>query len=164
MLASLASGLPPVKWIPTTTNSIPPNALKGGHDTDGTPLYIARAWFQGGLHVGFACRTRPEGCSISYGGFEHIIENYEILVLVGNPASLRWFDHHGQFDPTDAKVIGAMPVEAGRESMGSPLYICRSVINGGLYIGKCGPVLKHGHYPYQGIEHLEISYQVLCRV
>ncbi|OAJ40318.1 hypothetical protein, variant [Batrachochytrium dendrobatidis JEL423] len=37
-------GPPPVTWVGTIGNSIPANAIPGGNEKDGLPLYIARGW------------------------------------------------------------------------------------------------------------------------
>ncbi|KAJ1340387.1 hypothetical protein BSLG_004980, partial [Batrachochytrium salamandrivorans] len=38
--------LSPVTWVGTLGNSIPANAIVGGQEADGLPLYIARGWIE----------------------------------------------------------------------------------------------------------------------
>jgi hypothetical protein len=46
---------PPVYWVlAQRPGDIPQGAIQIGHEADGTPLYGARAFYQGGLHIGSA--------------------------------------------------------------------------------------------------------------
>jgi len=62
-------GRAPVAWILTQGHDIPQGALVGGHDDAGTQLFVARAFFENGLHVGYASRSKDltkKGAVISY--------------------------------------------------------------------------------------------------
>jgi hypothetical protein len=43
---------PPVMWKLVEGSDIPRDALPIGQEADGAPLYSARAWHEGGLHLG----------------------------------------------------------------------------------------------------------------
>ena len=62
---------------------VPSNAIKGGHESDGTPLYLCSGEHMGGTHPG---KTRDgfAGCNIGWGGKEVAINPYEILVKQSN--------------------------------------------------------------------------------
>ena len=64
-------------------------ALVGGHEADGTPLYAARAWHEGGLHLG-KWRADWTAASISYAGGEVWVGQFEVLsdgqYFEGDPA------------------------------------------------------------------------------
>ncbi|MBV7404493.1 DUF3421 domain-containing protein [Enterobacter sp. ENT03] len=70
----------PVKWVPVKGKNIPLDALVGGQEEDGRRLYIARAKFEQGLFTGKAGSHLAKGCSVSYKGKEHDIDEYEVLV------------------------------------------------------------------------------------
>ena len=69
----------PGRWIPAQGGQIPDGAVKLGAEADGTPLYVARAWYQGGLHPG---KVRPEflSANIGFGGKEVKVFEYEVLI------------------------------------------------------------------------------------
>jgi hypothetical protein len=67
-------------WIDSDgSGRVPIGAVVCGEDADGAPLFVARANFNGGLHPG---KTRPgmNGAFIGWGGTEHIVTPYQILV------------------------------------------------------------------------------------
>ncbi|KAJ1939190.1 hypothetical protein EC988_007383, partial [Linderina pennispora] len=42
------------QWVSCSNGHIPPNAVQGGIERDGKPLFVARAMYKGGLHPGKA--------------------------------------------------------------------------------------------------------------
>ncbi|KAH6598995.1 hypothetical protein BASA50_003315 [Batrachochytrium salamandrivorans] len=132
-------------------------ATNAGNESDGTPLYAARSNIEGGIHVGKASRSWQDGCRISYGGKELPIAQYE--VLVGNPQMICWVHTQGHVNPS---ALGRQPVEAGRESNGSPLFIARAHFSGSEQPGKCGPGLKGADMAYAGYEENRHEYEVMC--
>ncbi|KAG2338971.1 hypothetical protein BDR05DRAFT_992290 [Suillus weaverae] len=76
----------PLVWFLVEDNFIPPNAVPFGEDKNGFTLYIARALLEGGLYLGKA-GTHLQHAVISYGGREHHIPKYEVLVCA---SQLRW--------------------------------------------------------------------------
>lgn len=69
------------EWIESSGGYIPRNAVQGGreHLPGRQPLFVCRSIFRGGLHPG---KIRPGfgGCNIAWGGREHTIGLYELLV------------------------------------------------------------------------------------
>lgn len=76
----------PLVWVLVEDNVIPSNAVPFGEDKTGFPLYIARALLEGVLYLGKA-GAHLQHALISYGGREHQIQKYEVLVCA---SQLRW--------------------------------------------------------------------------
>lgn len=55
----------PTTWVLTEGHNIPDGAIVGGTD-NGSPLYVARAFVEGGLQVGKAGRGLSKGASVGY--------------------------------------------------------------------------------------------------
>jgi hypothetical protein len=90
------TGTVPLKRVPAA--SVPlALALRGGKDSDTVPLFPCVAPFNGGLHVG---KTRAfwDACDVSWGGGEHYISSYDVLVPELSPAplagNLAWIAGH----------------------------------------------------------------------
>ncbi|MBI1383973.1 MAG: DUF3421 domain-containing protein [Rhizobiales bacterium] len=66
-------------WWPTAGGHVPRHAVQGGNEQDGEPLYVCRAFFNGGIHAG-KVRAQFGGCNIGWGGREHTVRDYEVLV------------------------------------------------------------------------------------
>lgn len=112
----------------------PPDALAIGHETDGQLLYAARAWFNGGVHLGKAASRGAQNASLSWGGVEHLIDTYEILCGAPDPNLLKWMTfRHGE----KCSVQGWIPVEGGREAAGEALLIAKGSYENGQHPGKC---------------------------
>nr|KAJ3420392.1 hypothetical protein HK105_005732 [Polyrhizophydium stewartii] len=122
--------VPPVAWVLATGNSIPANAIEGGREADGQPLFIARVWHENGIHVGKVARSWASGAHISFGGREvSDLRTYEILV--GNPGAVRWHATSGQVSPQAIPRL----VEGGYENS-NPMFIAQASHNGGVHVGK----------------------------
>jgi predicted nucleic acid-binding Zn-ribbon protein len=147
---------PPVKWVGASGGSIPSNALKGGmeHPPGKQTLYVCRAQFNGGTHPG---KVRPafRGCNIGWGGREHAVRNYQ--VLLNNP-SFTWVRaSHGAI-PNGA-VKGGMEHPPGKQT----LYVCRAHFNGGTHPGKVRPAFRGCNIGWGGREHAVRTYEVLVK-
>ncbi|MCV2423748.1 DUF3421 domain-containing protein, partial [Paucibacter sp. DJ4R-1] len=126
----------PVTWLLTKGPRIPQGAFVAGQESDGTPLYVGRTFFEGGVHPGKVSPNFQKGCIIGYDGDEIEVEDYEILIA--NPQAVRWAEARGT---CDAQYLGATPVEGGREQSG-PLYIVQAPYKEGTHPGKTGPHLS----------------------
>ena len=68
-----------VIWQQATHGEVPSSAVVGGHESDGTKLYICRGNYQGGVHSG-KVRSAFNACNISWGGEEVKVNPYEVFV------------------------------------------------------------------------------------
>jgi len=70
---------PQMRWISVSVGNFPKNAIRGGQEADGSPIYICRAKHAGGVHIG---KTRADwkDCAIPYGGREVLVGTYEVAV------------------------------------------------------------------------------------
>jgi len=95
-----------------------------GHDTDGAPLYVCRASYNGGVHPGKVVAGK---CNITYGGQEIPMERF--AVLMGQLANPRLWAPG--FSPNNANFPAG--VDSDRTTT---LYVCRASYNNGLHPGK----------------------------
>ena len=128
--------------------SIPPLTLPAGYEGDGTPLYIARAWHENGLHIG-KVRTEFKAAHIPYDG--KVVHKASYDVYVG---PLRWSRASDGAIPTGAIV-------AGHEADGEPLYVARAEIEKGVHIGKVRREFGAALIPYGDKEIPLTPYEIL---
>ncbi|KAJ2548329.1 hypothetical protein EV175_004868 [Coemansia sp. RSA 1933] len=145
------------QWTTARNNQIPPNAVQGGVEKDGKPLFVARALYKGGLHPGKAAEhIQGGGCSIGYGHKEVNLNEYQ--VLCGSANNLKWVEQENSL-----LVQGFNPVEGGYEESGEPLYIAKTLYDGSQQLGKCGSHIKHGmSFAYGHKEKSVEKYMVLA--
>ena len=67
------------RWVPASGGNVPDGALPGGKEANGERLYLCRASYNGGVHPG-KVRAAFGGCNIGWGGGEHVVSSYEVLV------------------------------------------------------------------------------------
>ncbi|HEX8950669.1 MAG TPA: DM9 repeat-containing protein, partial [Polyangia bacterium] len=99
------------------------SAIVGGSDSDGATLYPCLAPFAGGVHPG-KTRSGWGACDVSYGGGEHWIADYQLLVPELNTAPLgprAWAAGH------EARVLLVA---------GSPLGVCAAPTAALTEVGK----------------------------
>lgn len=138
------------QWVLVSDGVMPSYAMKGGYESDGTILYIARIKYEGGIHVGKA-RANAREAFIPYGGKELIITPYELYT-----GKARWVKVSGEGTPKDA-VVG------GNENNGTFLYIARAFIEGGWHIGKVRRNATEAFIPYGGKEEIVSDFEILVR-
>ncbi|KAJ1959220.1 hypothetical protein GGI12_004451 [Dipsacomyces acuminosporus] len=146
------------EWVEARDGAIPPRAIVGGVEKDGRPLFIARAFFRGGLHPGKAApHLEDGGFAMGWGGREHHLSHY--FVLCGDANATHWVPVEGPVDPNGQY----RPVEAGHEEDGEPLYVAKANINWSQQLGKAGAHLRDGmSFGYGGGERSEHSYLILA--
>ncbi|KAJ1946016.1 hypothetical protein EC988_005627 [Linderina pennispora] len=145
-------------WVPAISGHIPLNAVQGGVERTGEPLFICRAYYRDGLHPGRAGRHLRTGASIGYGWQE--VDVTECQVLCGQGARLRWVAQEGPLE-----INGFVPLLAGFEHTGEPLYVAKAVLGGAQQLGKCGVHIKHGaSFAFNGREKAVAEYMVLAYV
>ena len=136
------------QWVLVSDGVTPAYALQGGYEADGTPLYIARIKYEGGIHIGNA-RANTREAFIPYGGKELIITPYELYTGKG-----RWVKVSGVKSPKGA-VVG------GNENDGTDFLIARAFIEGGWHIGKLRRNASQAFIPYGGKEEIVTNFEVL---
>ncbi|KAJ3034880.1 hypothetical protein HDV00_004568 [Rhizophlyctis rosea] len=152
------SGCNGVQWqVQYGDKPFPGNAIRGGQESDGSPLYVARSKHtDGSLQVGKAGPSTGGGCLYAWGGKELYSSVFE--VLVGDQNAVRWVGVSGNAQPN-----GWSPVEAGKDTDGSPLYIAKADYEGSTQPGKAGPALGEGLIGWGGQQRKVQNYQVLAR-
>lgn len=148
----------PVTWVLTEGKNIPQGSIVGGTEHD-AELWVARAYYDGGIHPGKAFRNSRRGAVISYGGKEVEVDKYE--VLIGNQQAVRWVQQHGRLN---VNSLGGQPVEGGRDKDGSILYIAQAPYKGGVHPGKISEKLSGACIAYGDDEKLVDTYNVLVYV
>jgi hypothetical protein len=141
-------------WVRASNGWVPQGALQVGREADGSPLYAARAYYQGSLQIG---KVRPGfgGALIPFGGSEVKVRDYE--VLTEQPFALLWSPARGDAVPSNA-------LQAGREADGAPLYAAKAHYNGSVQPGKVRRGFGGALIPYGGQEVRVEEYKVLTRL
>ncbi|TPX38117.1 hypothetical protein SmJEL517_g00352 [Synchytrium microbalum] len=138
-------------FVPATENSIPPDAIQGGSEA-GHPLYIARAFIDGGVHPG-KCgpHMHPTGAHVAYGGHETIKNDYEVLTVDKSSQPFYRWERISQGITTmiEMKDQGILkPVTGGYEKDGRALYVCQAIHEDdkgqSVHPGKCGMHMPEG--------------------
>ncbi|KYN04850.1 hypothetical protein ALC62_04234, partial [Cyphomyrmex costatus] len=115
------------RWVSrVSSQSLPENAVTGGRDTDGSKLYVGRAFHDGDM---LPAKVIPDKgvAYVCHNGEEHPKDNYEVLVQ----GEFAWeFCNNGEV-PEDAII-------AGQTADGEPLYVGRVLHSGSQTIGKAG--------------------------
>jgi len=147
----------PVAWILNEGKDIPSDAVEGGHEHN-QPLYICRAYQDGGLMIGKASSVFQKGAVIGYKREEIHLSKYEILV--GDSRAVRWVNVSGTLNISS---LGYTPVEGGREPGGSPIYVAQAPYHGAVHPGKASETYGDGAFiPYGSTEKKVKEYAVLC--
>lgn len=68
------------KWLPASNGTVPPNAVQGGTDCSGEPIYVARASHEGALLPGKLVPSHRVAY-VAWGGRENPKEHYEVRYL-----------------------------------------------------------------------------------
>jgi hypothetical protein len=142
---------PKYRWVPAKGGHIPKRAVKGGYEKGGKPgLFICRAKFKNGTHPG---KVRPAfgGCNIGWGGKEHTVQKYSVLVV-----SPKWKNAKGGSIPKGA-FKGGNEHPPGKQT----LYVCHAKHKGGWHPGKVRPAFRGCNIGWGGKEHTKGKYQVL---
>ncbi|VDD82800.1 unnamed protein product [Mesocestoides corti] len=134
------------QWVGDSNGDVPKNAIVGGIAGDGEPLYVCRQEIEdemcaGKIHNGHGCAYIP------YGGKEHSVEQYEVLVY-------QWVGDSKGNVPKNAIVGGIV-------GDGAPLYVCKQKIEDEMCAGKVHNGHGFAYIPYGGKEHPVEQYQVL---
>lgn len=142
-----------VTWVHSSVrDALPRDAILGGRDSDGSPIYVGRATHQGAV---LPCKILPTKQAAYVGtDFQEILKhNYEVLV----GREVKWKKDKNGKVPRDAYV-------AGRTPTGEALYIGRAEHMGSLSIGKVHPAHACLYIPYGGKEVSLKEYEVLTGI
>jgi hypothetical protein len=142
-------------WILTEGHDIPADAFVAG-DEGGKPLYISRAFCDGGLQVGKAGSHLKKGAVYGYNHKTFEVSTYEILV--GDSSATKWISTGGQLR---VDQLGKRPVEGGQENDGTPIYVARADYHG-LHPGKATTALDGAYIAFGSEEKRVKEYSVLC--
>lgn len=141
---------PTSRWENCSSHSgVPADAVIGGHDTDGSQIYVGRAFHEGD-QIPAKIIPSKHAAYISFNGQEILKHHFEVFCL----SSPNWVpSSHGAIPP--GAVIG------GRTAAGETLYVGRTFYQGSLTPGKIQP--SHGslYIPYSGAEIPFKNYDVL---
>ncbi|KAI8896816.1 hypothetical protein BC833DRAFT_621809 [Globomyces pollinis-pini] len=145
----------PLAWRRATSSNFPPFAVIAGKESDGRPLYVARAFHDKWEQLGKAGLS----CGIGYGCKEHILSEFE--VLCADPDAIEWIPMRGIFKmPTDC-----VPIPAGTEKHAphKRLVIARIMVKNNWIPGKTGEHLSIGaSCAANGTEYESMDYEILC--
>lgn len=128
---------------------MPHNGVYAGNDSDGTPIYVGRAFHEGDQTPAKVIPSK-QACYISHNGLEIFKPTFEALTGSG----FTWVSSSNGHVPAGA-------VLAGNTVNGLPLYVGRAHHDGSLTPGKIHG--SHGciYIAYGGMEHSILHYEVL---
>ena len=145
----------PTGWV-KFEGSLPENALIGGHEADGRPLYIARACIGGGIHPGKFGHHFDGTARIGYGMEEQVAAVFDVFV-VSPKERYEWVECHLNKVPQGA-VVG------GKEADGKELFVARDLLDGSQVPGKAAKHLIGGcMVPYGGKEVPRKTFEILVK-
>jgi hypothetical protein len=130
------------------SGAFPENAIVGGAEADGTPLYIIRGRI-GSLQVPGKYNRNSRLAYVPWNGMEETVESIEILVRSAQsvaPAVVEWVN-------TDVTDSAARARPAGKSPDGSPSFLIRALFQGSLIPGKFNPKAKTAYVPWGGKEN-----------
>ncbi|XP_050311628.1 uncharacterized protein LOC126747168 [Anthonomus grandis grandis] len=143
-------GIRPYYWVDTfARGGVPSTALQGGHDIDGSPIFVGRAYHEGDW---IPAKVIPDKqvAYVAYGGAEHAKGQYQVLC-----------EQRFDWVPTSGGHVPPGAVEGGKTSDGETLYVGRVHHDGACTVGKVHP--SHGvcYIPFDGREVGHDSYEIL---
>merc|ERR1712080_391236 len=92
-------------WKSEIFGDVSPGAVVGGTAPNGDALYICRTFVAHQLIPGKVDKTLGN-CGVAYGGKEHMIPVYQVLVYQDHIAETSWVDAEDGFTPANAVVGG----------------------------------------------------------
>jgi len=137
-------------WTHPYPGTLPFHPFLVGYDTNGTPLYLCRAYFKGSYQPGKTWRGYDR-CNIPYGGHEYQIK-HDFAVYKRIEEGGHWIRGFGRI-PRGALRIGT-------DSDNKPLFLCRAQFRHGLQPGKTWPDYNACNIAYSGREYIERDYSI----
>jgi hypothetical protein len=139
-------------WVPIKLGDPADRGLLAGNDLDGSPTYIIRSPFQGGMTVG---KYIPSARSayVPWGGKENRV-SAKIELYVGG----------GVWQPMKlGDPVPANAVAGGSEANGSLLYIIRAAQDKAVVPGKYSAGTGKGYIAWGGVEIELTTWEILVR-
>lgn len=136
-------------WVKASNGTIPSGALKAGNEANGSPLFIARATYGNGIHLG-KIGYGVGAAYIPWDGREIAVKDYEVLVTANN--NFKWISSSGGKVPSGAVAFGV-------QDNGAPLFVARASYGNGIHPGKLTP--GAAYIPWDGREIIVNNYEVL---
>lgn len=139
---------PGIDWIRLSGGAIDRRAEPVGRDTNGAPLYVCAADFDGASQPG-KIREGFSGCNFGYGGSEMTSATYALMLGRAN-----WAHASDGNVPSNA-------IQAGSERDGQALFVCRANYDGSVQLGKVRPGFDGCNFSYGGREYTANPYEVM---
>lgn len=146
-----AYGHTPFTTVRATNGFVPPDAIRGGRDDDGTDLYVCTA-LVGGAQVPGKLRASFGGCDINLLFAETVVPTYEVLVP-------EWSEN-----PPPPGYQYGFDYAPGYDIDGTPLYICRAYYQGNVMPGKTRKDWTTCNIGYNGAEVLATFYDIISEL
>lgn len=124
------------------------NALMTGTDTNGNSLYLCVAKIFNSTQPGKTWEGYGR-CNVPYGGKEYIVDRFEI------PPRTLFNGAYWQDNPR-------LPLAVGRDTNGTPLFLCQAYFNGSKQPGKTWPGYNNCNISYAGREIITDNYQIFA--
>ncbi|XP_063699510.1 uncharacterized protein LOC134830077 isoform X2 [Culicoides brevitarsis] len=142
---------PRAQWRHSTPqNCYHQHTILGGHDSDGSQIFVGRAFHEGDLIPAKVIPSK-QVAYVSYNGSE--IAKYDFEMLCGTNTA--WV-------PSSYGNIPHNAVKGGHTSSGETLYVGRADWNGSKTVGKIHPSHHALYIPYGGSEiPIKQNYEIL---
>lgn len=137
-----------IGWTRASGGALAPGAIAAGRDTNGAALYVCSADFGGHQQPG---KIRPgfDGCNFGMGGREMTSRTYSVMT-----GRSRWA-------PASDGRVPRNALQAGSETDGRELFVCRTQFNGSVQLGKVRPGFNGCNFGHGGREMTGNPYEVL---
>jgi len=155
-------------WVLVHGTNIPDNAIQGGWEADGSPLYVARVEVTGGkngtLHrAGYAGHHVDGICRVAYGP-EHKFNQYE--VLVADPGTYKWVPYFPGTLTSCAWSENHTPARPILVMRGDPnfgrIFVTRTCYEHALIPGHATTTKTWLGYDGKAVEVTSLNSEVLC--
>jgi hypothetical protein len=144
------------RWLGMkATDPIPPDAVAGGQEADGSRLLIIRAP-QGQALVPGKYSEKFNKAYVPWGGKEVEVSRFEMLVADAQPVGYA----PGMWVPADVTNNASAAFPSGTSPDGTPSYLIRSPFRGGLVPGKYNPKAKKAYVPWGGLENSVTTFEL----
>ena len=124
------------------------DAFQVGVDTNGRPLYLCLARLYNSTQPGKTWEGYGR-CNVPYGGKEYILNDFEV-------------PSQSMFNGTYWQDNSGLAITVGRDSNGTPLFLCQTMFKGSKQPGKTWTGYNHCNISYGGNEIITNNFRVLA--